>query len=45
MYRTTSAMFCIDWSAMSCRFTVLTDCGVSRRGVSVLVAKLDRVVV
>src|SRR5262245_49998401 len=31
-------MFCIDWSAMSCRLTMLTDCGVSRSGVSVLVA-------
>jgi hypothetical protein len=35
-------MFCIDWSLMSWRLTTLTDCGVSRRGVSVFVALVVR---
>jgi hypothetical protein len=38
MYRVTSAMLAIRWSAMSALDTTLTDCGTSRSGVVVRVA-------
>ena len=40
MYRVTSPMLSIRWSAMTFRVTTVTDWGTSRSGVRVLVAVL-----
>jgi hypothetical protein len=41
MYLTTSAMFLMAWSRTSALFTVVIDCGTSRRSEDVFVAVLE----